>query len=281
MPRDPSQLDPVAAEIWQIIDEGLPHLALALSPGARAALDAQLRLMRAWNQHINLTALRTPEQIARGHVLDSLSGTGLLRRLHRERIHGAGEPGAAEAPGPTVLDLGSGAGYPGLPLAVAAPAGRCALVDSVGKKQAFLDAAAAAAAAALAAHGEPAPFFEALAERAEDLAEEPEHREGWDFVVARAVGTLAEVAELGLPLLRPGGYVVAWKREPAPAGLRQEINDARRVVAAAGGDHPFVVAPDRQGRAGLADHRLVVVRKVRHTPDRYPRPPAERRRPGR
>jgi 16S rRNA (guanine527-N7)-methyltransferase len=278
LPRDPSILPAAAVETWAIVDAALPHLGLLLSQGARAALEAQLRLMQAWNEHINLTALRSPEQVGRGHLVDSLSGVSLVRRLHEESRRRSREGGPAGSTGPSILDLGSGAGYPGLPLAVCLPAARCALVDSVGKKQSFLEVAASAASAALAAHGEPVPAFEALAERAEDLADEPDHREGWDFVVARAVGSLAEVAELGLPLVRQGGHVVAWKREPEPAGLRDELNAARRLVSAAGGDHPFVNAPDRDGRAGLGHHRLVVIRKVRPTPDRFPRPPAERRR---
>jgi 16S rRNA (guanine527-N7)-methyltransferase len=122
------------------------------------------------------------------------------------------------------------------------------------------------------------PTLTALAERAEDLADDPAQRAGWDIVVARAVGSLAEVLELGLPLLRVGGHVVAWKSEAVAAGLRGEINAAWRIGQDAGGGRPIVAAPDRDGMAGLADHRLVVVRKVRPTPERYPRPPAERRR---
>jgi 16S rRNA (guanine527-N7)-methyltransferase len=271
LPRDAAALPPAPAEIWSIVDDGLVVLGLALTPGIRAALDAQMRLMLAWNQHVNLTALRTPEQVARGHVLDSLSGLPLIRRLLAEQRR------PTEA-GPRLLDLGSGAGYPGLPLAIALPVADCALVDSVGKKAAFLAVAASAASAALRAAEEPVPEFAALAERAEDLAQDPDQRAAWDVVVARAVGSLAEVVELGLPLVHVGGHVVAWKREPQPQALRDEINAARRVLGAAGGEHPFVVAPDRDGRAGLADHRLVVVRKVRPTPARFPRPPAERRR---
>jgi 16S rRNA (guanine527-N7)-methyltransferase len=271
LPSEADRLPPPSAELWRIVDAGLAGLELELTRPMRDALDAQLRLMLAWSEHVNLTALRTPEQIARGHLLDSLSGVGLLRRLAHEGVATSGRL--------RLLDLGSGAGYPGLPLAVVVPAGRCALVDSVGKKARFLELAGKAAAAAMRAHDVEAPSMEALPERAEDLAEEADHRQGWDIVTARAVGTLAEVAELGLPLARIGGFVVAWKREPQEAGLRDEINDARRVINAAGGEHPFVVAPDREGRAGLAEHRLVVIRKVRATPDRYPRPPAERKRP--
>lgn len=266
LPQSVDRLPPAPAPIWPLVDEALEILALELSPGQRAALDAQMRLMLAWNEHVNLTALRTPEQVARGHLIDSLTGVATLRSL----------AGATDLS--SILDLGSGAGYPGLPLAVVVPAASSALVDSVGKKAAFLDVAGRAARSALEAHHEPAPTVMSLAERAEDLAQEPDHRETWDFVVARAVGTLSEVVELGLPLVKVGGHVIAWKREPVAAGLRDEINAARRVLQAAGGDHPFVVAPDRAGRVGLADHRLVVTRKVRPTPDRYPRAPAERRR---
>lgn len=267
LPRDPSTLPATPAAIWQIVDAGLAGLGIELGTAARAAIDAHLRLLLAWNAHVNLTALRTDEQVARGHVLDSLSALPLIARL----AAAGGRPLG-------LLDIGSGGGFPGLPLAVALPVGRCALVDSVRKKATFLAAAAAAASAALAAAGQQPPEIMALAERAEDLADEPDQRGQWDVVIARAVGSLAEVVELGLPLARVGGHVVAWKSEPVTAGLRDEINAARRVVQAAGGGRPVVVAPDRDGRAGLADHRLVMVRKVRPTPARYPRRAAERRR---
>ena len=267
LPDAPSATAPLPTALWPIADAGLAALGIALRPAARAAIDAHLRLLLAWNEHVNLTALRTPEQVARGHLLDSLSALPLIGRLAAR----GGIP-------PALLDLGSGGGFPGLPLAVCLPAGRCALVDSVGKKAAFLNVAAAAAAGALRNAGEMPPTLTALAERAEDLADDPAQRAGWDIVVARAVGSLAEVLELGLPLLRVGGHVVAWKSEAVAAGLRGEINAAWRIGQDAGGGRPIVAAPDRDGMAGLADHRLVVVRKVRPTPERYPRPPAERRR---
>ena len=70
LPTDPARLPPPPSELWAIVDDGLSALALELTDAQRAALDAQLRLMLAWNQHVNLTALRTPEQVARGHLLD-------------------------------------------------------------------------------------------------------------------------------------------------------------------------------------------------------------------
>ena len=136
----------------------------------------------AWNEAINLTALRQPELIARGHVLDSLTGAVIVQML----------PSRPPSPGRSMLDLGSGGGFPGLPLAFAVGAERAALVDSVNKKAAFLRAASAAASSAFTAAGESPPVFEVLAERAEDLARLPEQRAGWPVVVARAVGTVAE-----------------------------------------------------------------------------------------
>ena len=253
-----------------MVDGGLDALALTLTAGVRAAIDAHVKLLLAWNDAINLTALRTPDAIARGHVLDSLSAANPIRRLLSMRRRGAAHT--------SLLDLGSGGGYPGLPLGLALGVGRLALVDSVQKKARFLQVAADAAAAALIAAGESAPQVDVLAERSEDIADEADHRAGWDLVVARAVGSLAEVAELGLPLAAVRGHVIAWKRDDGSGTLDAELRAAARVIQAAGGGRPHIQRVDPDGMAGLASHVLVVIGKVRPTPDRYPRQPAERKR---
>lgn len=272
LPRTAERLPALDPSFWSTLDDGLRHLRTELTAGSRVALDAHARLLLAWNEAINLTALRTAELIARGHVLDSLTAHHLCLELLGRR---PGDPARAR-----LLDLGSGGGYPGIPLAVVLRVARCALVDSVGKKAAFLEVAAAAAASALIDAGEPAPRFDILAERAEDLADEPDQREGWDLVTARAVGSLAEVAELGLPLLVVGGHLVAWKRDMSAgrSGLADELRASRRVIQAAGGIAPRVTPVPVADDLGLIGHVLVIVRKVRPTPDRYPRPPTERRR---
>lgn len=239
----------------------MARLGTELTADARAAIDAHIRLLRAWNLAINLTALRSLDEIARRHVLDSLTAVGVLRRLGVRRM----------------LDLGSGGGFPGLPLAFALPAESCALVDSVAKKQAFLEVAQRAALAVLGEHVER-PSLTAWARRAEDLADDPSQRAGWDAVVARAVGSLAEVAELALPLLAEGGHLVAWKRQPPDGSLEAEMAAARGVIAAAGGGQPAIETPPGLAAIGLEHHVLVVVAKERPTPDRFPRPKAERRR---
>lgn len=255
---------------WRVVDDGLAALSIALSPGVRAAIENHVRLLLAWNQAINLTALRSTEQIARRHVMDSLSASvACLRLLER-----GGRP-VAKA---TLLDLGSGGGYPGLPLALALGLARAALVDSVQKKAGFLRVAVDTVAVAMRGHDELPPQIDVYAERAEDLADHPDQRESWDLVVARAVGSLAEVAELGLPLTTIGGHVVAWKRNDGDGSLELELEAARPVLQAVGGSRARIEQADRTGTLGLTGHVLVTIRKQRPTPDRYPRPAAERRR---
>ncbi len=267
LPMDVSGLPELGDEFAAIVAGGLTSLDITLTDAARRAIDSQARLLLAWTQHINLTAIRTPDGVARLHVVDSLSAVPVLR--------GRVPPAAA------ILDLGSGGGYPGLPLALALPAGRLTLLDSVAKKARFLAVVARVAMDVQAGLASPT-IVEAVTARAEQLAADA-RRESWDVVTVRAVGTLSEVVELGLPLLRRGGLLVCWKREavsadgsrPAATGLDGELRDMRTSLVDLGGDVPEVVPVDDPGLPG---HRLVLVRKVRPTPRRFPRVPAERRR---
>jgi 16S rRNA (guanine527-N7)-methyltransferase len=240
-------LPPLPAAYGEVLDAGLAALGLTLDPEAREAIDGHARLLLAWTGSINLTAIRVPAEVARLHVLDSLSAVPLLR-----------------ARGATaLLDLGSGGGYPGLPLAVALGLARALLVDSIAKKVAFLETAIAATGLGSRVAAERA--------RAEDLARDPRDRGAWPVVVARAVGSLAELVEVGLPLVAPGGVLVAWKRAP----LDDELAVAARALAALGAG-PVSVVP--AGVPGLESHRLVVVPRDGAIEDRFPRDPAERRR---
>jgi 16S rRNA (guanine527-N7)-methyltransferase len=227
----------------------LAALSVELTPEAREAIDGHLRLLLAWTSAINLTAIREPVAAATLHVVDSLSALPVLRAHRVARL----------------LDLGSGGGYPGIPLAAALPADAL-LVDSIGKKAAFLRAAVEATGLSTR--------IGVAAERGETLAHDPAHRERWPAVVARAVAALPELAELALPLVEVGGVFVAWKRVP----LDGELAAARATVGLLGGTEPEVVAV---GAPGLEDHRLVVIGKRAVTPPRYPRSPTDRRRDAR
>lgn len=220
---------------------------LALDADQRTAIDDHVRLLLAWSGAINLTAIRTPAEIARLHVLDSLTALPVVRARGADRL----------------LDLGSGAGFPGLPLAIALPAARALLVDSVGKKVGFLRTVVEAIGQA----GRVA----AVARRAEELAHSGRDREAWPVVVVRALAPLAELVELGLPLVAPGGVLIAWKRGPVDAELKAA---APALAALRAGAVDVVPA----GAPGLAGHRLVVVERGGSVEARYPRDPAARRR---
>ena len=283
LPTDVDALAPLPAAYDAALDAGLAALGLDLDPVAREAIADHVRLLLAWTEAINLTAIREPAAVALEHVVDSLTALPLLRQMDARAL----------------LDLGSGGGFPGLPLALALPAGRALLVESVGKKATFLGAA-------LDALG-LRPRFAVAATRAETLARDPHHRERWPVVTARAVAALPELVELALPLLAPGGVLVAWKRsividgraagaDPAGAGggragtggaddepddvaplrrLDLELAGAARAARALGGEAPTVVPVTVPG---LQDHVLVVVAKTGATPSGYPRDPALRKR---
>ena len=251
-PRDPlptrlEDLAPLPAAYHETLDAGLVALGITLEPGARQGIDAHVRFLLAWTDAINLTAIREPADVARLHVLDSLAAVPPLTALGIDRL----------------LDIGSGGGFPGLPLAAALDLGRALLVDSIGKKVRFLQAVVEATGTGRRIAAEQA--------RSETLARDPRDREAWPAVTARAVASLADLVELGLPLVAPGGVLVAWKRVPLDA----ELDGAAGALAALRAG-PVRVVPS--GVPGLEDHRLVIVPRGGRIDARFPRDPAERRR---
>lgn len=236
---------PAAAHV--ALDAGLAALDLTLTPEARLAIEGHARLLLAWTSAINLTAIREPVDIATAHIVDSLTATGVMASRGLDRF----------------LDLGSGGGYPGLPLAVVLPAARALLVEPVGKKARFLETVIAAT----GLRG----TVEAAAVRAEALAADPEHRGRWPAVTARAVAALPELVELAFPLLTTGGSLIAWKR----GDLADEVAAAQRAMIALGGGTIEGVPVDVPGLEG---HVLVVITRTGHVPAAYPRDPGVRRR---
>ena len=264
LPACVNGLDPLPEGYWKAIRAGLPAIRAGLpaisggsgsgsgdDPGVSEAqlqtIGDHIRLLVAWNGAINLSVIRAPEVIARDQVLDSLTALPLLRRAGVEEF----------------LDIGSGGGFPGLPLAVALPARRALLVESVGKKARFL-------ATAVEATG-LGDRVAVAATRAETLAADPRHRGYWQAVVARAVADMSELAELTLPLLQIGGLLVAWKRQPINDELARADSAIHQLRGRLIRLQPVVVP-------GLEDHVLVVVEKLAETPREFPRDPAARRR---
>lgn len=191
----------------------------------------------------NLTAVRDPATIERRHFLESLAFGRLL--TDRGLLEGAVR----------VLDIGSGAGFPGLPLKLAWPGLRLTLLEANAKRAAFLRDLTRELGL---------PDVEVVQGRAEAVGHDPAHRAAHDLVVARAVAPLPVLVEYALPLLRHGGHLAAAKG----AAAAREVESARPALAELGGalveELPF------QPPAGMRQ-TVVIVRKVAETPERYPR----------
>jgi 16S rRNA (guanine527-N7)-methyltransferase len=226
----------------------LPDLAGRLLAGALDQLERYTALLLEANTRLNLTRIVAPDEVARQHLLDALVALPLVDEL-----------GPARA-----IDLGSGGGVPGIPLAIARPDIHWLLVDSVARKAHVLEAFVAAL--GLRNVG-------VAARRAEDVGRDSELRERAELVTARACAALPVLAELALPLIRPGGELLAWKG-PLSAG-DEEVRRGRTAIGEVGGGDLRIV-PAAAG--SLGGHPLVLVAKLRPTPARFPRRPGE---PGR
>lgn len=193
-----------------------------------------------WNANINLTAIREPEQIRIKHFLDSLSCLVAMRDSSLERV----------------IDIGTGAGFPGLPLKIILPSLRLTMVESIGKKADFCRHIAQTL---------NLENVDVIQERAETIGQMPAHRQQYNWAVARAVAILPVLVEYLLPLVCVGGAMLAMKGESAPA----EAHAAEYAIHLLGGRlrklTPITLP-------GVAEERyLVVIDKIAATPDTYPR----------
>ena len=191
-----------------------------------------------WNEKINVTAIRDPEEFYKKNILDSLTVTELPEFIQAERI----------------LDLGTGGGFPGLPLAIACPEKQFFLLDSVAKKLKVV---------ASAADEFGLENVDVLNMRAEDMAKWPAYRESFDAVVSRAVANMSTLSEYCLPFVKKGGYFIAYKTEDA----REEIEKAKHAIVVLGGEIIRIVPDGIEG----SGHVFAVVKKTGVTPAKYPR----------
>lgn len=214
---------------------------LGLDPGG-AVLERLARfahLLVEGNRRMNLTGPCELEELWRRHLLDSL---GLVPHLKNE-------PG-----GQLLIDVGSGAGLPGIPLAMARPDLSFTLLEATTKKARFLEETVADLGLT---------NVTVLNQRAETAGKARRSRERYDIALARAVGPLAVLAELTLPLLQVGGKLLALKGRSGP----NEFAPARKALELLGG------GPPGKTPIGTGGGFLVRVEKIRPTPPRYPRPP--------
>ena len=223
------------------------HIGVHLDAATLALCERYSDMLIQRNTTVNLTAITAPADVATKHFLDSFTAAAVRTWTGRERI----------------IDVGSGAGFPGLALRLVFPGTRVTLVESMGKKARFLEEVTST----LAIDG-----VDIRNERAETLAHS--RRERYDVGTARAVGTLGAIVEYLLPFLRVGGDAIAWKGK-----LDAELAGAKKACAAVGGEIVKITPTSELGLGGVLPGRsLVVIRKLRATPSRYPRSAAEAKR---
>lgn len=220
-----------------------PFLGFHLTPSQLDQFERFLSEILEWNAKFNLTAIRDPESIRVKHFLDSLTvaiGTGDLNRK-------------------TLADVGTGGGFPGIPLKIAFPELKLTLIDSIGKKLKFCERVCA--------------LFGwtdvvTLHARAEDAGRMAQLRERQDFAVARAVTRLPVLCEYLMPLVTVGGAMLAQKS----ADCDEEIVSAKKAITLLGGAFESSLRFELPGAGGETSGRaLVVIRKRSSTPAAYPR----------
>ncbi len=215
-------------------------LGITLTSRQLAAFDRYRQELLEWNAKFNLTAIRDETGIRTKHFLDSLSCLLVLR----------------ENPPTRLIDIGTGAGFPGIPLKIILPQMQLTLVESVGKKADFVRHVVQTLGL---------DKVEVLQARAEDLGQNPHYRENYDWAVARAVANMPTLVEYLLPLVKVGGSTLMMKGENGPA----EAHTAEKAMRMMGGRLRQLV---HVTLPGVADDRyLIVVNKVAATPPKYPR----------
>lgn len=199
-------------------------------------------LLLAWTQKMNLTAIVEPAMIQQRHFLDALTCAMVTGDLN----------------GRSLVDVGTGAGFPGLPLKIMFPQLKLTLVESVAKKTRFLEVVVTALGL---------EQVTIIAGRAEIVGRQAEHRGRYDWATARAVAELRVLVEYLLPLCRLGGHALAQKGEGAPA----EAAAAAAAITSLGGADPRLHPVRLPGRTEL--HYLVIIEKTAETPLQFPRKP--------
>jgi len=239
------------AKMDKLID-GATRLGLTLDKSQIDLFEAYYHELVDWNKRINLTAITGFEDVQTKHFLDSLTVTLAIKLLLNPRSAPELAPSHL-----SVLDVGTGAGFPGVPLKIVLPNIGLTLLEATGKKALFLEHVTRVLGLA---------DVKIVTARAEDAAHLKDQRGKHGLVVSRAVAALPALLELTLPFCRTGGIFVAQKLTAA----KLEIDDATRAARQLGGRFEQVVdisLPE------LADRCLIVYRKVSATPEKYPRSP--------
>ena len=199
-----------------------------------------MELLKEWNEKVNLTAITEDGEIITKHFIDSLKAFKFRPLEDAESI----------------IDVGTGAGFPGLPIKIVNPLVKLTLLDSLNKRLNFLKEVVADLKI------EDVKFVHA---RAEDGGRNPELREMYDIAISRAVGNMTLLSELCLPYVKVGGYFIALK---GPT-VEEEVNEAKHAISLLGGKLEEIMEVEIEGTD--LNHKLVIIKKIKNTPKIYPR----------
>lgn len=218
--------------------EALNEMTIDIPKESIESMEKYYDLLIEWNEKMNLTAITEPKEVAIKHFADSLS---ILKNIDIPQNS-------------KIIDVGTGAGFPGLPLKIVRDDLQLTLLDSLNKRLIFLDKVCE----------ELNIQAETLHSRAEEASRKEKYREQYDFAFSRAVAQLNLLCEFCLPYVKKGGCFVAMKGPDAEA----EINSAKKAISILGGRIKEVKEfnlPDNSGRT------LVIIEKTKNTSDKYPR----------
>lgn len=228
-----------------ILEAGLRQYGVEPTSRMTEALGKHLAMVVDWNERINLTAITNEREMVLKHAIDSASALAVVKL----------------GQGISLLDVGTGAGFPGIVLKCIHPEIRVVLLESLNKRCTFLEAVGDEVIRGLEPHG----GYEVVWGRAEDTGRNPQYRGQFDVVVARAVAELRVLAEYCLPFCKVGGVFLAMKGP----GAGEEIAAAEKAVATLGGtiaESREVHLPEEAGT-----RTLILIKKVKETPAAYPR----------
>ncbi len=221
----------------ELFRENISKAGISVSPETENTLDRFADMLIKTNELFNLTAITDPDGIAVKHFADSLSPMAVYDFKDKAKV----------------LDIGTGAGFPGMPLLIANPGIDLTFMDSTGKKLDFVEDC-------LASLGLKA---ETLKARAEEAGKDGKYREQFDIVISRAVAPLNILCEYALPFVRKGGVFIAMKG----LGGREELEGARRAVKILGGK----IKSESQVHLTDGERYIIVTEKTASTPQEYPR----------
>lgn len=225
-------------EIKEIVAQGASAFGVSLEEEALDRFQAYCDLLLEWNEKMNLTAIRKPEEVAVKHFVDSLSLLSVLELPRKANV----------------IDIGTGAGFPGVPLKIARTDLSLTLLDSLNKRLVFLGELA----------GRLGLTAELLHMRAEEGGRQPQLREQFDAAVSRAVASLNLLAEYCLPYVKVGGVFASMKGPD----VQEELEQAKQAISLLGGKIREVktfALPDGSRRS------VILIDKVVPTPEKYPR----------